>query len=61
MMLDEYEPQLAKAIREMNDFRYYPILSNDISQRPSPAISKTENNITDKNPGGQSVSGIFYP
>lgn len=23
MMLDEYEPQLAKAIREMNDFRYY--------------------------------------
>lgn len=37
MMLDEYEPQLAKAIREMNDFRYY---SNPLKRLLSETLSR---------------------
>lgn len=38
MMLDEYEPQFAKAIREMKDFRYYTnplkhLLSSTLAHR----------------------------
>ena len=39
LLLDEYEPQFAKAIREMKDFRYY---SNPLKNLLTDTLSKKD-------------------
>lgn len=45
LLLDEYEPQFAKAIREMKDFRYY---SNPLKRLLSDTLAKYNDSLTGK-------------